>query len=180
MSRMSHVTTTLNNTNSWPLTIGLPKRKVVSRISKPPFFSGYVSFTEGRWWFEPRFLGSNKQIQLNFMALWSGLGENPIAFPWFLGRRSFTLSEGGGPLPRFHHWGLVIGLARPASSQKHLAGWGADHVMVEGAETNHHLQQGYNVTGISTYIYWIFMFFVYPGLGYVVNCPIKMAWSGLV
>ena len=63
MSRMSHVTTTLNNTNSWPLTIGLPKRKVVSRISKPPFFSGYVSFTEGRWWFEPRFLGSNKQIQ---------------------------------------------------------------------------------------------------------------------
>ena len=93
MSRMSHVTTTLNNTNSWPLTIGLPKRKVVSKISKPPFFSGYVSFTEGRWWFEPRFLGSNKQIQGNLWLYDQGLVKTHW-FPLFLGRRSFTLSEG--------------------------------------------------------------------------------------
>ena len=35
---------TLPKTNSSPLKIGLPKRKVVSQ---PPFFRGYVSFREG-------------------------------------------------------------------------------------------------------------------------------------
>lgn len=78
MSRMSHVTTTLDNTNSWPLTIGLPKRKVVSKISKPPFFSGYVSFTVGSWWFEPRFLGSNKQIQGKLWLYDQGLVKTPL------------------------------------------------------------------------------------------------------
>ena len=110
---MSHVTTTLNNTNSWPLTIGLPKRKVVSKISKPPFFSGYVSFMEGRWWFEPRFLGSNKQIQGNFMALWSGFGESPLVFPWFLRPAKFHPFRRRGAFASFPSLRLCPWLGAP-------------------------------------------------------------------
>ena len=67
---------TLPETNSWPLKIGLPNKKVVFQ---PSIFRGYVSFREGRFFFWGGEFITNSDMEL---PSFSGTSGGLPSFSW--------------------------------------------------------------------------------------------------